>query len=85
MNLGSDNVTYYEVDKKTGTGFKLKGEPINIGKNKDFRGFYFENEDFFYGLILNQSGEGLNIINKKLDNETVVDDPFLRIDDYLNE
>lgn len=39
--LSCDNVTYYEINKKTGKALRIKGHTVNIGPTDDFKGYAF--------------------------------------------
>ena len=52
--LGCDNVAYYEINKKTGKTFKIaRGETINVGRDYNFKGYYFTTKDrkFLYEIV----------------------------------
>ena len=52
--LSCDNVAYYEINKKTGKTFKIaRGETINVGRDYNFKGYYFTTKDrkFLYEIV----------------------------------
>ncbi|MBN3859085.1 hypothetical protein GKC56_00740 [Neisseriaceae bacterium PsAf] len=82
INRTIEYATYYEINKDTSETLKLRSKLKNPDQNP--ANYTFENDNLIYQVEPKLKTGNLTIINKKLNNKVIIQEPFITNDNNYN-